>query len=521
MKNIFKNIFYVITVVCIFVSSSKIDSMIKADWSKLTERIINYSEMDSDFIINVLKNALQDGYDINQKEQNEYSILDAAIILKDYKLAEFIIDYASDNNIIIDNKVLTCACILAISCNQYEISGLLIKLLNVTDLDSARTEYGDPLIVKAVAIGNEKIVDLLTFKGINLDATSNNSGMTALLKAVKLNNFKLVEKLDKLGADWQIEDHMGNTAKSVAISNTSINVDILNYAIAKFKIDPIATKKSENNSESNNKVYKIPTVFAKGPVRLKDLSSNNSDLPSLHDLNNISSSHGLDSANLTQDLQDLSEETIIKDTDIAFLNRLNENQKSSNRTEHDITISEFLNNNFEPKLWLCDKAKNNIENNNACEDNFELVNKTGNDIYILLMNNGHYFPLKKIPAGGRIAPYSCVCADINTSEPTLLYVWLNDVRSDFSIHRNKIEPEPEIKYFFKSIRKNKDNKSYDLLLNFTGNKIEPQQGRGVMYMKSLIYNPENRMSYNNKLLANNCTTQECEKALESELTDSN
>lgn len=195
---------------------------------------------------------VEEGADINSKDSNRWTILMLAAYQNDTELVEYLISKGADVNAHnsygktalmllaeqkdTDNRALAKMLILnqadidlrdeggrsafmfAVGEGNYRMAEFLLlngASVNVKDIsgDNALIYYAS----NYNAMADEKLVDFLISKGIDINA-QNNLGKTALMMAAKRDNYKLVKYLCEKGADVDIKDTNGMTALMWAAS---------------------------------------------------------------------------------------------------------------------------------------------------------------------------------------------------------------------------------------------------------------------------------------------------------------
>lgn len=165
--------------------------------------------------LNNIKLLLESDADINETGQLELSPLMLAIIKNHNEIASYLIEKGANLDYK-SKKTQQSALSLAVENNNYELTKLLIdKGANQNIKDSNKNT---PLI-QAAKNNNLPIAQLL----LNKNKTSLNSkdyeGNTALMYAAKNGNLELVNLLIKKGAEINILNNSGESAKDLAQNN--------------------------------------------------------------------------------------------------------------------------------------------------------------------------------------------------------------------------------------------------------------------------------------------------------------
>ncbi|MFO1130288.1 MAG: ankyrin repeat domain-containing protein [Rickettsiales bacterium] len=169
---------------------------------KLADDTITYEENTSDkYLENGLKYLIAKGANINyatkhsKKEYEGYTPLHFAILKKFYNKAQILL-------------------------NQPEIDIHIITSSGMTLLHCAvQSEYFD-------------IVEDLIARGINIDATCNDTKYTALHFAIMSKNQKIIKKLIEKGADVNAATSDGSTSLLFAVMESDININLIKDLIA-------------------------------------------------------------------------------------------------------------------------------------------------------------------------------------------------------------------------------------------------------------------------------------------------
>lgn len=210
---------------------------------------------------------VEEGADINSKDSNRWTILMLAAYQNDTELVEYLISKGADVNA--HNSYGKTALMLLAEQKDTDNRALAKMLISNQAGVDLRDEGGRPAFMFAVGEGNyrmaeflllngasvnvkdisgdnaliyyasnynamadEKLVDFLISKGIDINA-QNNLGKTALMMAAKRDNDKLVKYLCEKGANVDIKDTNGMTALMWAASRE--NQQIVEYLRPKSK----------------------------------------------------------------------------------------------------------------------------------------------------------------------------------------------------------------------------------------------------------------------------------------------
>jgi len=154
-----------------------------------------------------VKRALDDGADIEAKDNNGWTALILASNEGNKEIVELLLDRGADVETTIKDSLVT-ALIIAIDRGHKEIKKLLLE--NGADIE-AKKNNGWTALISASIQGDKEIVELLLENGADIEAKKNN-GWTALISASIQGHKEIVELLLDRSADIEAKDNRGMTA---------------------------------------------------------------------------------------------------------------------------------------------------------------------------------------------------------------------------------------------------------------------------------------------------------------------
>ncbi len=148
----------------------------------------------------------------------------------------------------------------ALKYGSYKISKQLIK--DNYKLNSVDSINLTPLLIASFG-SNDRLVDLLIERSVDLNVIENKNGFTALHYAVHNNNLKLVKKLVGSNADLNIISKSDKKETPLHLALKKQNIDIINLFLKAKAVDTVKNSKNETVRDlgitSNN--LKIRDVF--------------------------------------------------------------------------------------------------------------------------------------------------------------------------------------------------------------------------------------------------------------------
>lgn len=162
--------------------------------------------------VDSLRIFLGAGFDLNLQNENGQSLLHLAIISKQVKVVEALIEVGANIDITDDNKVSPL--MLAAKNADSEVVSLLLKHNALTDFKDSDSKT--PLIY-AVSVNNLSIVEALIRARIDVNVPDN-EGKTAIFYAVENPNSEIVEALIAAGAKTDLLDKSKKNPLSYATS---------------------------------------------------------------------------------------------------------------------------------------------------------------------------------------------------------------------------------------------------------------------------------------------------------------
>jgi ankyrin repeat protein len=158
----------------------------------------------------VSKILIDAGSDVNAAHSTTHTVLYHA--LESPQLSAEIIQLLVDAGVNMDHTPLTRSII-------YRAGPEIVAMLIEAGADvNERSEFGYPVLVFAVKLGRNQLVDILLSAGAEINTTEVAMGRTALAWAVATNNIETVRKLIEAGADLEMTDELGNTPLMTAKS---------------------------------------------------------------------------------------------------------------------------------------------------------------------------------------------------------------------------------------------------------------------------------------------------------------
>lgn len=215
--------------------------------------------------IDLIALLLQNGANINLKDDEEETPLTVAILNESIDVIDFLLRHGSNPNLKDDEGETPL--IRAISCKNIKIIELLLQHGADTGLKNA---YGEtPLIYAISTLDYDNITDiinLLVEKTIDLNE-QDNDGDTALHLAVENELPRLIKSLMKKGANCFVKNNFQNTPIDIILSNHDYEILRMTLKYNNNLTDLRTFVKK--NSQLIKKNKKIATLFGLGNVGLK------------------------------------------------------------------------------------------------------------------------------------------------------------------------------------------------------------------------------------------------------------